>query len=164
MKISLIAPLVAVSFLLAACGHKSARIASSNPSPSPTEAEDIQNDSMVSSSVTVESFQEQAVASPSPSASPAELVFKTQAATQTAKQYLDRYRAVLEDLNAKPVSPTSPEVGMNEAINSVRKLAQDNANLESQQRQLKSQLTPDKQKRLRQYQKSLEQTYKQDSD
>jgi len=167
MKIPLIAGIAIVTLFFAACGKKSTEIASSSSSPPLNPryvAENPSNDSTVSpSSVVDESAQEQVIPSPSPSASNGQLVFKSEAATQVAKQYLNSYQTVLGDLNAKPVSPTSPEQGMNDALTAARKLASDTAQLENQQRQLKSQLTPDEQKRVRQYQKTLEQT-KQDPD
>jgi hypothetical protein len=85
-------------------------------------------------------------------------VFKSEAATQAANQFLDSYATVINDVNAAPPTrATDPQSGLNNVRSQLQKLARDSAELENQQREVQRQLTPDERKRLRQYQKSLEQ-------
>jgi hypothetical protein len=162
MKSPLIAALAVVLFFFAACGKKSTEITSSTSSPPLNPryvAEDPSNDSIESpSSVVDQSPQEQAIPSPSPSASTGRPVFKSEAATQVANQYLNSYQTLITDLNAKQPSPTSPEASLNDALTAARKIARDASELTNQNKQVQSQLTAEEKKRLRQYQKSLEQT------
>jgi uncharacterized phage infection (PIP) family protein YhgE len=85
-------------------------------------------------------------------------VFKSEAATQAANQYLDSYAAVINDVNAAPPTRTTdPQTGLNNVKSQLEKLSRDSAELANQQSEVQRQLTPDEQKRLRQYQKNLEQ-------
>ena len=165
MKIPLIAPLSVVLLFFAACQQKSAQISSSPPAPSapsltPSEAAEASDYSGVtSSSVAEASSEEQAAPSPSSNAaSDARPVFKSEEATQAAGQYLDSYGAVINDLNATAQPPTeSSEAIMSYFRTYTQKLARDNAELANRQRQVESQLNPVERKRLRQFQKNLEQ-------
>ena len=103
---------------------------------------------------------EQAAPAPPPSAgaTDARPVFKSEAATQAANQYLDSYASLLNDLNAAPHPPAgNPEAMMSSVRTYTQKFARDSADLANRQRQVDSQLSPEERKRLRQYQKSLEQ-------
>jgi hypothetical protein len=162
MKIPLIAALTVVSLLLTACGKKSTEITSSSSSPPLNPryvAEDPSNDSTVSpSSVVDESPQEQATPSPSPSASSGRPVFKSQATTRVANDYLDSYQTLMKDVNTVSSPPAGDlEGGMNFVRSYTQKIARDTAALESQRRQIQSQMAPEERKRLLQYQKTLEQ-------
>jgi len=162
MKVTLILPFTVVSFLFTACDQKSAQITSSSPVPSssPAQAVEPPSDSgVISPSVADASPQEQAAPSPAPSvAADSRPVFKSEAATQAANQYLDSYRALVNDLSAKPQLPTgSSEATMNYLRSYTQNIARESAEVANRQRQVESQLTPDERKRLRQYQKSLEQ-------
>ena len=162
MKVILIAPLAFVSAFFVACEQKSTQTTSSTPTPSSAalQAAETPDYSGVSSpSVAEASPQEQVAPAPSPSATPGvRPVFKSEAATQAANQYLDSYGAVMNDLNATPQPPIgNPEATMSYFRTYTQKLARDNAELANRQRQVESQLTPNERKLLRQYQKSLEQ-------
>jgi hypothetical protein len=161
MKIPLIAPFAAVSLFLAACGQKSSQITSSSPRPSakPSEAVEAPDYSGVAfNSVAEASGEEQTTPTPAASAaSGVRPVFKSEAATQAANQYLDSYAAVLNDVSAAPPTRTTdPETGLNNVKSQLQKLGRDSAELANQQREIQRQLTPDERKRLRQYQKNLE--------
>jgi hypothetical protein len=167
MKRPLIAVFAVVSLFFAACEKKSAEIISSSSSPPLNPryvAQDQSNDSTVSpSSLADESQQEQATPSPSPSASNGRPVFKNEAATQAANQYLESYNKVLNDVTAvpksRPVIPTDdPKAAIEAVTGQLQKLGQDTAELANQQKQVSNLLTPDEKKRLREYQKSMEQT------
>jgi|SRR5271166_2719820 len=167
MKIPLIAPFAAVSLFLAACGQKPSEITSSVPAPSSTapesslaeSSEPSENSEAVSSSLAASS----PATEPGPSASQIVTsvprpVFKSEAATQAANQYLDSYAAVINDVNAAPQTRTTdPQAGLNNVKNQLQKLSRDSAALANQQSEVQRQLTPIEQKRLRQYQKNLEQ-------
>ena len=169
MKNPLIAALAVVSLFFAACEKKSTEINSSSSSPPLNPryvAEDPSNDSTVSpssspSSLADESPQEQATPSPSPSPSIGRLVFKSQAANQAAKQYLDSYNRVRNDVTADlgthPVNPTDPRAAIEGIRGQLQKIGRDTKQLENQQKQVESLLTPEEKKRFREYQKSLEQ-------
>jgi hypothetical protein len=86
--------------------------------------------------------------------SPPRPVFKSEAATQAANQYLDTYAAVVNDINAAPPTRnTDPATGLSNVKSQLQKLGSDTAALANQQREVERQLTPDERKRLRQYQK-----------
>jgi hypothetical protein len=162
MKILLIVPCAVVSLFVAACEQKSAQITSSSPAPSSTStqvAEAPDYSGLTSPSVAESSPVSQVASSPSPNASAGGLVFKTEAATQAANKYLDNYEALIRDVNeVPPVRPVPPQPG---AILDVRpylqKLVRDSAELANQQKQIDTQLTSEEKKRLRQYQKGVEQ-------
>ena len=162
MKLILIVPLALASGLFAACDQKSVQTTSPSPGPSssPAQASEAPSDSgVISPSLAEASPQEQAAASPSATeVSDGRPVFKTEAATQAANQYLDSYRALVNDLSAKPQPPTgNPEATMNYLRSYTQKVARESAEFGNRQRQVESQLTPDERKRLHQYQKSLDQ-------
>jgi hypothetical protein len=163
MKINIVAPFALISLCVAACEQKSAQVTStSSPSSSrPSESAEVSDFSGVStSSVAEASVPEEAAPAPSPStaATAARPVFKSEAATQAANQYLDSYASLLNDLNATPHPPAgNPEAMMSYLRTYTQKLARDSADLTNRQRQADSQLNPEERKRLRQYQKSLEQ-------
>ena len=163
MKINLIAPFALISLCVAACEQKSAQVTSTSspPSSTPSEAAEVSEYSGVTTgSVTEVSVPEQAAPAPSPSAAATDTrpVFKSEAATQAASQYLDSYASLLNDLNATPHPPAgNPEAMMSYLRTYTQKLARDSADLTNRQRQADSQLNPEERKRLRQYQKSLEQ-------
>jgi hypothetical protein len=163
MKIPLIAPFAVVSLFFAACGQKSAQITSSSspPSPAPTEAAESPDYSGVSSSSSAEASSTAEVAN-SPSANGTSNpgpVFRSEAATQAANQYLNSYNALRNDANgpAPKLPPGNLEGSMSALRSYAQKLAQQSAEFENQRRQVDSQLTPDEKKRLLQYQGSLEQ-------
>src|SRR5208282_161309 len=160
MKFPLIAPFAAVSLLCAGCEQKPAQITSSSPAPSSTSTQAAEAPDY--SAVTATSVEEaapspQASSSASQSALPARPVFKSEAATQAASQYLDSYQSLLDDANA---APNRSEITANGGVFDVRpyaqKLARDSAALSNQQKQVDAQLTSEEKKRLRQYQKSLD--------
>jgi hypothetical protein len=165
MKNPLIAALAVVSLFFAACGKKSTENTSSSSSPPLNPryvAEDPSNDSTVSpSSLADESQQEQATPSPSPTASSGQLVFKSQAANKAAKQYLDTYNRVRNDvaadLGTHPVNPTDPRAAIEGIRGQLQKIGRDTKELANQQKQVESLLAPEEKKRFREYQKSLEQ-------
>jgi hypothetical protein len=162
MKIPLIAPFAVVLLFFGACEQKSARISSSTPAPSLTPsgaAEAPDYSGVTSSSVAEASSEEQANPSPSSSAaSDPRPVFKSEEATQAASQYLDSYEALISDLNATAQPPAeSPEATMSYFRAYTQKLARDSAELANRQRQVESQLNAVERRRLRQYQKNLEQ-------
>jgi hypothetical protein len=162
MKIPLIAPFAVVLLFFAACEQKSAHISSSTPVPSLTPsgaAQASDYSGVTSSSVAEASSEEQANPSPSSSAaSDPRPVFKSEEATQAASQYLDSYEALISDLNATAQPPAeSPEATMSYFRAYTQKLARDNAELANRQRQVESQLNAVERRRLRQYQKNLEQ-------
>jgi hypothetical protein len=65
---------------------------------------------------------------------------------------------VINDVSAAPPTRTTdPETGLNNVKSQLQKLSRDSAALASQQREVERQLTPEERKRLRQYQKNLEQ-------
>ena len=167
MKVHLIAPFAAVSLFLAACGQKSSDVTASAPAPSSTPSEatlpeatqPVENSETVSSSsaTNVDVTKPESSQSESTTAPPRP-VFKSEAATQAANQYLDTYATVLNDINAAPPTRTTdPEAGLNNVKAQLQKFGRDSAALANQQREVERQLTPDERKRLRQYQKSLEQ-------
>jgi hypothetical protein len=163
MKSLPIALFVVVLLFFAACEKKSARITSSDPSPNPTEVADTPDNSTVSpSSLAGESQQEQPTPSPSPSASSGRPVFKSQAATKAANEYLDSYNTVRNDLTAapgtRPEHPTDPKAAIEAARAQLQKIGRDTRELANQQKQVDGLLSPDEKKRLQEYQKSLEQT------
>jgi hypothetical protein len=167
MKIPLIAPFAAVSLFLAACGQKSSEVTASAPAPSATASESMlpeatqpvdNSETVSSSSATNADATKPESSEPQSPTSPPRPVFKSEAATQAANQYLDTYAAVVNDINAAPPTRTTdPEVGLNNVKSQLQKLGRDSAALANQQREVERQLTPDEKKRLRQYQKSLEQ-------
>ena len=161
MKINLIARFALISLCVAACEQKSAQVTSSRSSPSsrPSESAEVSDFSGVStSSVAEASVPEQAAPSPSAAATAARPVFKSEAATQAANQYLDSYANLLNDLNATPHPPAGNSEAMMSYLRTyTQKVARDSADLTNRQRQADSQLNPEERKRLRQYQKSLEQ-------
>ena len=165
MKIPLIAPIAIVSLLFAACEQKSAQITSSSPPPSSARAEAAQTPdySGVTSSSSAEAPQAaEAATSPSTSGtSNTRPVFRNEDATQAANQYLDSYNAVLNDVTAvpgtRPAIPTDPQAAIEAAMVQARKVGQDTQVLVNQQKQVNRLLTPDEKKRLREYQKSLQQ-------
>jgi hypothetical protein len=161
MKIFLITPLAIASLFFEACEQKPARITSSSPAPSSTStqaAEAPDYSGLTSSSAAEAVPSPEASSSASQSASPAGPVFKSEAATEAANQYLNSYQAVIKDLNEVPPSrPVSPPGGILDVRPSLQKLARDTAALVNQQKQVDGQLTPEEKKRLRQYQKSLDQ-------
>jgi hypothetical protein len=167
MKIPLIAPFAAVSLLLAACGQKSSQVTSSVPASSSTPSESMlpeatqpaDNSETVSSSSATNADATKAGSPESQTTtSVPRPVFKSEAATQAANQYLDTYSAVLSDINAAPATRTTdPETGLNNVKSQLQKLGRDSAALANQQREVDRQLTPDEKKRLGQYQKNLEQ-------
>jgi hypothetical protein len=161
MKVPLIAPLAAVLVSLAACEQKSPPVVSSAP-PSSTPAELSEtpgNSSELSSSVTTE--QPTAETSPTPSTEAAannRPVFHSETATQAANQYLNSYSALHNDVDKAPKAPLGNPDGITSNLQAtLQQLARDNAELQNQQREVDRQLTPDEKKRLRQYQKNLEQ-------
>jgi len=94
----------------------------------------------------------------SESASPTRPVFKSEAATETANQYLNSYQAVIQDLNETPSTrPVAPPGGIYDVRPYLQKLARDAAALANQQNQVDAQLSREEKKRLRQYQNSVEQ-------
>lgn len=167
MKTPLIAPLAAVSLFLAACGQKSSEVTASLPasSPAPGESslaassEPSENAEATPSSLAADSSTTDAsAAQPRNVTSVPRPVFNSEAATQAANQYLDSYAAMINDINAAPPTRvTDPETGLNNVKSQLQKLGRDSAQLASQQREVERQLTPDERKRLRQYQKNLEQ-------
>jgi hypothetical protein len=167
MKTPLIAPIAIVLLLLAACEQKSAQITSSSPpapTPAPAEAVGTPDYSGVASS-SVADASPPAEASNSPSTTGtanARPVFRNEDATQAANQYLDSYDTVLNDVAAVPGTRSSiptndPKAAIEAAMAQARKVGQDTQALASQQKQVNRLLTPDEKKRLREYQKSLEQ-------
>jgi hypothetical protein len=163
MKTHLMAPFAVVTVFLGACEQRSAQITSSSPPPSstPAVAAESSDNSEASSSSLAAATPSAEASVPSPqSASPnPRPVFKTEAATQAANQYLDSYSAVLNDINARPPTrDTDPQTGLNNVKAQLQKIARDNAELANRQREVERQLTPEERKRLRQYQKSLELT------
>jgi len=162
MKTILITPFAIVSLFLAACGQKSAQIttSASAPSSAPSAASDTPDYSGVaSSSVAGVPPEEQSAPSASPNAATgARPVFKSENATQAANQYLDSYGSVINDLNTPQQVPHGNQDAMLSSFTSyTQKVARDVAELQNRQRQVDSQLTTDERKRLRQYQKNLEQ-------
>ena len=85
-------------------------------------------------------------------------MFKSEAATEVANQYLNSYQALIQDLNEVPTSrPVPPPGGMYDVRPSLQKLARDTAALANQEKQVDAQLNPGEKRRLRQYQKNLAQ-------
>jgi hypothetical protein len=170
MKSSLIAAFAVFSLFFAACGKKPTETTSSSSSPPLNPryvAEDPSNDSTASpssspSSLADESQQEQATPSPSPSASMGRPVFKSQAATEAANQYLDSYNRVRNDLTGapgtRPVIPTDPKAAIEAVRSQLQKIGRDTTELANQQEQVNSLLSSDEKKRLKEYQKSQERT------
>ena len=165
MKIPLIAPIAIGSLLFAACEQKSALVtsSSSSPTPSPAPAEAVAPDySAVSPSSVAEASASAEDASPSSSGtSNSRPVFRNEDATQAANQYLDSYNTVLNDVTAvpgtRPAIPTDPRAAIEAALTQARKVGQDTRELANQQKQVNRLLTPDEKRRLRAYQKGLEQ-------
>ena len=164
MKRPLIAPLVIGSLLFAACQQKSAQItSSSSPRPAPTEAAEAPDYSGVTSSSSADASptaEADTSASASETSNPRP-VFRNEAATQAAKQYLDSYNRLVNDVTAvpgtRPAIPTDPKAAIEAALSQARKVGQDSQVLAEQQKQVNKLLTPDELKRLREYQKSLQQ-------
>ena len=162
-KINFIVPFALISLCVAACEQKSVHVnsTSSPPSSRPSESAEVSDFSGIStSSVAEASMPEQAAPAPPPSAgaTDARPVFKSEAATQAANQYLDSYANLLNDLNATPHPPAGNSEAMMSYLRTyTQKVARDSADLTNRQRQADSQLNPEERKRLRQYQKSLEQ-------
>jgi hypothetical protein len=164
MKSPLIAPF-AISLLFAACEQKSAQITSSTPPPSsaPTEAVETPDYSGVTSSSSAEaSPTAEADSSPSTTGtSNPQPVFRNEAANQAANQYLDTYNTLRNDVTAapgtRPAIPTDPRAAIEAAKTLAQKVGGDTQELANQQKQVNKLLTPDEKKRLREYQKSLEQ-------
>jgi hypothetical protein len=164
MKIRPIAPFAVVTVFLGACEQRSAQITSSSPTPSSTPAvaaaAELSDSSEASSApLAATSPSAEASAASTQSAAPnPRPVFKTEAATQAANQYLDSYSALLNDINAAPgPRNTDPQTGLNNVKAQLQKLGRDNAELANRQKEVERQLNPEERKRLRQYQKSLEQ-------
>jgi hypothetical protein len=166
MKIPLIAPIAIVLLLLAACEQKSAQITSSSPPPAPAPSEAVETpdfSGVASSSVAEASPTAEAATSPSTNGtSNARPVFRNEDATQAANQYLDSYNTVLNDVTAVPGTRSSiptddPKAAIEAAMVQARKVGQDTRALANQQKQVNRLLAPDEKKRLREYQKSLEQ-------
>ena len=162
MKSPLIAPCAIVLLLFAACQQKSAQITSSSPPPrpAPTEATEPPDYSGVTSSSAESSATPEADVSPSMSGtSNPRPVFRNEAATQAANQYLESYNRVVNDVSAapgtRPAIPTDPKAAVEAAKDLARKVGQDTAALANQQREVNRLLTPDEKKRLREYQKNL---------
>ena len=164
MKSPLIAPLASVLLLFAACEQKSAQVTSSAPPPSQTPAEATETpDNLAMSPSSSEEASPTAEATISPSAtgtSNRQPVFRNEAATQAANQYLNSYKTILNDVTAAPRThpaiSTDPIAAIEGAENQLRKLGQDTAQLENRQQEVDQQLTPDEKKRLLQYQKNFE--------
>jgi hypothetical protein len=161
MKNPLIVSCTAASLLFAACEQRPAQISSASPTPSPSSGEVVREP--YSAATSSSSFTQTVVTSetaPSPSASPTakgELVFRSEAATQAASEYLNGYNTLLNDINARPPTrDTDPETGINNLKAQLQNIARDLNQLGSQQRQVQQQLTPDEIKRLLQYRKNLE--------
>ena len=161
MKLSLIAPFAVASLALAACQQKSAQITSSSPTPPATSTQTAQApdfSGITSPSVAEASPAPAASSAVSESASPTRPVFKSEAATEVANQYLDSYQSVIQDLNETSSSrPVAPPGGIYDVRPYLQKLARDTAALANQQNQVDAKLSPEEKKRLRQYQKSVEQ-------
>jgi hypothetical protein len=148
MKIPPIAALTVVSLFFTACGHKSSQITSSSPAPSPSSLEAGEpQDNSAPALVADESPQEQAIPSPSPSASTGRPVFKSQAATRVANDYLNSCQTLMKDVNTVAPPPAGDlEGGMNFIRSYTQKIARDTAALESQRRQIQSQMAPERKK------------------
>ena len=163
MKIRLITPFAVVTVFLGACEQRSAQITSSSPAPSSTPAvgaaESSDSSEASSAPLAAASSSAEAPTASTQSAAPnPRPVFKSEAATQAANEYLDSYSALLNDINAAPgPRNTDPQTGLNNVKAQLQKIARDNAELANRQREVERQLTPEERKRLRQYQKSLEQ-------
>ena len=166
MKTPLIAPIAIVLLLLAACEQKSAQITSSSPPPAPAPAEAVgtpDDSGVASSSVAEASPRAEASNSPSTNGTAnARPVFRNEDATQAANQYLDSYDTVLNDVTAVPGTRSSiptndPKAAIEAAMVQARKVGQDTQALANQQKQVNRLLTPDEKKRLREYQKNLNQ-------
>jgi len=167
MKIPLIAPFASVALFLTACGQKPSEVTTSVPrtasTPSdsmlPSATEPVESSETVSSSSATNADATKPESAQAQNAtSPPRPVFKSEAATQAANQYLDTYASLVNEINTAPsVRTTDPETGLNNVKAQLQKLGRDTAALANQQREVERQLTPDERKRLRQYQKSLEQ-------
>jgi hypothetical protein len=167
MKSSLIAPFALVSLLFAACEQKPSQITSSSPppGPAPTEAAGAPDYSGVTSSSSSAEASPTAEADMSASTSGTSNprpVFRSEAATQAANQYLDTYNTLRNDVNAapgtRPVIPTDAKTAIEAAKAEAQKVGRDTQELANQEKRINRLLTPDEKKRLREYQKSLEQT------
>jgi hypothetical protein len=160
MKISRIAPFVLISICIAACGQKSDSVSSSTTTPSSEPATTPETSSGSSAPTFLRWTSEHAQSTPSPSKSVADSrpTFRSEVANQRAEQYLKSYQAVLEDLNAPAAPPANPDVSMNNALSAVRKLARDTQEFANQQKEIRQALVPDERKRLLEYQRSLEQS------
>ena len=135
MKMRLIAPFAVVTVFLGACEQRSAQITSSSPAPSSTPAvaaaDSLDSSEAPSSSLASSSPSAEASAPSSQSAtSNPRPVFKSEAATQAANQYLDSYGALLNDINATPgPRNTDPQTGLNNVKAQLQKLGRDGAEL-----------------------------------
>jgi len=165
MKSPLIAPFAIVSLLFAACEQKSAQITSSSPpsSPAPTVAADTPDNFAVSPSSSAEASAtaEAAISPPTSGTSNPRPVFRNEAATEAANRYLNSYNTVLNDVTAapgtRPAIPTDPRAALEAVMTQARKIGQDTRDVANQQKQVDRLLAPDEKKRLREYQRSLEQ-------
>ena len=158
MRILVIALYVSVSLFLAGCGKETAQIASgpSTPSPSPTSIMSESRTSATPYSETAPTPETASNPSPSPTAK-VELVFKTEAATKAASEYLNAYNTLLNDINARPgPRGADPETALNNALAQLQKVTRDNAEVTNQQNKVEQVLSPDELTRLLQYRKTLE--------